>query len=193
MSSEANKLLTAIESGDLKAAESLFLLAYRELRQIASSLMRNERAGHTLQSTALVHEAYLRLIGPDGEEKSWQSRGHFFTAAAEAMRRILIEKARSKARKKRGTDAKRITFDEDCFDMEEPAEQLLALDEALCILESAEPLLANIVKLRYFAGMTAPETAVALGTSESTIHRGWKSARAWLLREIKENHTKTGA
>lgn len=189
MSNEAVQLLTAIESGNLKAAESLFPLAYKELRQIAGSLMRNERAGHTLQPTALVHEAYLRLIGGDGKERSWQSRGHFFTAAAEAMRRILIENARSKSRKKRGQNAHHITFDEQCFHMDTPSDQMIALDEALNQLERNDLVLANIVKLRYFAGMTAPETALALGISESTVHRGWKSARAWLLREIKENST----
>lgn len=179
-------MLNAINSGDQKAAESLFQLAYKELRQIAGNMMCNERVGHTLQPTALVHEAYLRLIGPYGEEKNWQSRGHFFTAAAEAMRRILIENARSKSRKKRGNNAQRTTFDEQCYENEPPNDRLIALDEALSKLESLDFQLANIVKLRFFAGLTAREIAAVLSISESTVHRSWRSARAWLLREIQE-------
>jgi RNA polymerase sigma factor (TIGR02999 family) len=186
MPTEVTQLLDAIESGDSKAAEELLPLAYSELRKIAAHMMANERAGHTLQPTALVHEAYQRLAGPDGEERSWESRGHFFSAAAEAMRRILIENARRKACKKRGANAQRTTFDEERFEIPVPSEQILAVDEALGKLEETSPDLAKIVKLRYFAGMKAPEIASALGTSESTVNRAWKSAKAWLFREISE-------
>jgi RNA polymerase sigma factor (TIGR02999 family) len=125
-------------------------------------------------------------VGTDGAERSWESRGHFFSAAGEAMRRILVEAARKKSRLKRGNNAKPITFDEECFQMDEPSEQLLAVDEALAKLEDVNELLAKIVKLRYFAGMKVAEIAAALGTSESTVNRSWKSAKAWLYREMED-------
>lgn len=187
MSHEVTALLNAIESGNSQAAEELLPLAYKELRQMAQAMMNNERPGHTLQATALVHEAYLRLAGPDGSKKSWECRGHFFAAAAEAMRRILIENARKKSRQKRGANPKRITLDENDFEIDNPSEQLLALDEALSRLEEADNLLAKIVKLRYFAGLTTQEVALAIGKSESTVNRSWKTARTWLFREISEN------
>jgi RNA polymerase sigma factor (TIGR02999 family) len=186
MPSDVTQLLNAIESGDAHAAGNLLPLAYNELRKMAQNMMRHERSGHTLQPTALVHEAYLRLVGPEGEERSWENRSYFFAAAAEAMRRILIENARRKGRHKRGANAQHITFDENCFDLEEPSKQLLALDDALTRFEEIDPFRAKIVKLRYFAGLTANEVAAALNKSESTVNRGWKQARVWLFREISE-------
>ncbi|YCM45731.1 sigma-70 family RNA polymerase sigma factor [Verrucomicrobiaceae bacterium 227] len=184
---EVTRILEAVESGDTQAVEKLLPLAYTELRRIAANKMAGERAGHTLQATALVHEAYLRLVGPDGEEVAWNSRGHFFAAAAEAMRRILIESARRKMSKKRGENPEMTSFDEERFETEVPSERLVAVDQALTKLEAESPDIAKIVKLRYFAGMTVPEIAAALGSSESTVNRTWKVAKAWLYREIGED------
>lgn len=186
MPKDVTQLLSAIESGNSQAAEDLLPLAYNELRRIAQNMMRHERQGHTLQPTALVHEAYLKLVGPDGEERHWKSRGYFFAAAAEAMRRILIENARKKLRHKRGEKAQHITFDENAFVLDEPSEQLLALNDALNRLEQVDPLLEKIVKLRYFAGLKTQEVATVLGKSESTVNRSWKAARAWLFREMTD-------
>lgn len=183
---EVTRILEAMESGDRQAAEGLLPLAYKELRRIAAHKMASERPGHTLQPTALVHEAYLRLVGPEGEQPHWKSRGHFFAAAAEAMRRILIESARRKMSIKRGENPEMTTFDEEKFEIETPPERLVAVDEALSKLETQNPDFARIVKLRYFAGMTAPEIASALDTSVSSVNRTWKSAKVWLYREIGE-------
>ena len=182
--SEVTEILDAVERGDRLAAEKLFPLAYQELRRLAASKMENERAGHTLQPTALVHEAYLRLVGPDGEERSFESRGHFFAAAATAMRRILIDNARRKQSKKRGGEFEQTSFDEGKLGFEVPSEEVLAVDEALGKLEGEHPELAEVVKLRYFAGMSIPEVAAVLGKSPSTVDRVWRAARAWLFREI---------
>ncbi len=181
---DVTRILNAVENGDTRAAEQLLPLAYQELRQIAANKMASEREGHTLQPTALVHEAYLRLVGDDGNEPQWKSRGHFFSAAAEAMRRILIEHARRKMAQKRGADAPNTEFDDQKFQVELPPKRLLALDEALTKLEQEHPELAQIVKLRYFAGMTVPEMASCLETSTSTVNRSWKTAKVWLYREI---------
>lgn len=187
MDSDVTRILNAVESGDTGAAADLLPLAYAELRRIAASKMANERAGHTLQPTALVHEAYMRLVGPDGEEGAhWNSRGHFFSAAAEAMRRILIGSARRKMSLKRGANPQMTTYDEEQYATEVPDERLVAVDEALTKLEELNPDFAEIVKLRYFAGMTVPEIAAALGSSVSTVNRTWKSAKVWLYREIGE-------
>lgn len=181
---DVTRILEAVESGDTAAAEQLLPLAYDELRRIAASKMANQRAGHTLQPTALVHEAYLRLLGPDGKQVRWNSRGHFFVAAAEAMRRILIESIRRKQAVKRGGDQARTTWDEAEFETEVPPDNILAVHEALAALQQSHPELAKVVLLRYFAGMTIEETAASLDTSESTIERQWRAARAWLHREI---------
>lgn len=181
---EVTRILQAVQSGETEAAEHLLPLAYDELRRIAANKMASQRAGHTLQPTALVHEAYLRLLGPDGEEVQWNSRGHFFVAAAEAMRRILIESIRRKQARKRGGDLVRTEWDEAAFETEVPDERILAVHEALATLQEARPELAKIVLLRYFAGLTIEETAASLDTSESTVERQWRAARAWLQREI---------
>jgi RNA polymerase sigma factor (TIGR02999 family) len=185
--SEITRILDAVNSGEAEAAEQLLPLAYKELRAIAAHKMVSERDGHTLQPTALVHEAYLRLLGNDGENRSWDSRGHFFTAAAEAMRRILIESARKKNRIKRGGEAHRTTYDESKLEFAAPKDEILDVDEALRKLEIENPEFAKVVKLRYFAGLTVAETASALGVSESTVQRTWNSARAWLYREISDS------
>lgn len=185
--SELTRILDAASDGDTEAAEQLLPLAYRELRQIAAQKMVGEREGHTLQPTALVHEAYLRLVGKDGESRRWENRGHFFAAAAEAMRRILIDSARKKNRIKRGGEVHRTTFEESKLEFAVPSDEILAVDEALKLLETQNPEFAKVVKLRYFAGLTIPETAHALGVSESTVQRTWTSARAWLYREIADS------
>ena len=181
---DVTRILKAVEAGHTEAAEELLPLAYKELKRIAANKMASEREGHTLQPTALVHEAYLRLVGPDGEAFQWKGRSHFFAAAAEAMRRILIEHARRKASQKRGANAQATEFDEMRFAAPARSEQILAVDEALARMEKEYPDLAMVVKLRYFAGMTVPETAEALGVSVSTVNRNWQAGKVWLYREI---------
>ena len=182
---QATRLLEAINNGEAAAAQELLPLVYDELRKLARAKMHQERAGHTLEATALVHEAYLRLVGD--EKSPWQSRGHFFAAAAEAMRRILIEHARMKAAIKHGGDRQRVEFDQTtpitspCDNIDD----LLALDEALVKLEAEHPLHAMLVKLLYFAGLTLEEAADALGMSKTTAHRHWTFARAWLFEATK--------
>ena len=183
---EITRILEAVDGGDAAAAEALLPLAYDELRRIAAQKMASERAGHTLQPTALVHEAYLRLLGPDGSELEWKSRGHFFAAAAQAMRRILIDSARRKQTVKRGERADHTELDESKLEFAVPSEEILAVEEALQTLEKEDPELARVVMLRYFAGMTIPETASALGVSTSHIDRQWLCAKAWLRREISQ-------
>jgi RNA polymerase sigma factor (TIGR02999 family) len=184
---EVTRILDAVEAGDTQAAEQLLPLVYDELRRIAANKMKAERAGHTLQPTALVHEAYIRLLKPDGSQPKWNSRGHFFVAAAEAMRRILIESIRRKQALKRGGGLVRTTWDDAQFETEVPADNILAVHEALELPEQSHPDLAKVVLLRYFAGMTTEETASSLDTSESSIDRQWRTARAWLQREISES------
>ena len=188
MNEEVTRLLNAVEAGDGLASEQLIPLAYKELRQIAASKLAEERPGHTLQPTALVHEAWIRLVGPEAEKTPlWKSRGHFFAAAAEAMRRILIESARRKMSAKRGSNPQMTDLNEDKIEAEAPSERLIAVDEALESLEEEHPEFAKIVKMKYFAGMTVAEIAAVLDTSESTINRTWKSAKVWLYREIGED------
>ncbi len=181
--SDVTRILTAIEQGDPVAAEKLLPLVYDELRMLAAQKMSQENPGHTLQATALVHEAYLRLVGP-GQVQAFDHCGHFFAAAAEAMRRILIERARRKQRTKHGGELKRIDL-EDVADLgrDSPAE-LLSLDEALRKLAVEDPPKARLVELRYFAGLTNDEAAVALGISAVTAKRHWRYVRAWLKREL---------
>lgn len=181
---EITRILNAVSKGDTRASEQLLPLAYDELRRIAASKMRNQRAGHTLQATALVHEAYLRILGPDGEQSKWNGKGHFFVAAAEAMRRILIESIRRKQSQKRGGEFIRTEWDEANIQTEVPQEDILAVHEALKSLEKDHPDLAKVVVMRYFAGMTVEEVASSLEVSQSTIDRHWRAARAWLQREL---------
>jgi RNA polymerase sigma factor (TIGR02999 family) len=185
--SDVSQLLQAIAEGERQSTERLFPLVYEELRRIAMNQFTKEMAGHTLQPTALVHEAYLRLIGPVGANgPAWENRGHFFAAAAEAMRRILIENARRKGRLKRGGGAERIPLTEEDHPVCPLDDELLALDEALVKLEQVDSQKAALVKLRFFAGMTADATAEILGISVSTAERWWAFARAWLRREMEK-------
>jgi RNA polymerase sigma factor (TIGR02999 family) len=181
--SDVTHLLNAIEQGDPHAAGQLLPLLYDELRRLAAQQLGREKAGQTLQPTALVHEAYLRLVGK-GDEPHWDGRGHFFAAAAEAMRRILVENARHKRSLKQGGDRVRREFDEVQPAAPEPVEDLLALDEALDKLAIKDPQKAELVKLRYFAGMTIEEASAVLGISAATAKRHWAYTRAWLYQEI---------
>ena len=182
--SEVTRLLDAATAGDRHAAANLLPLVYDELRKLAASRLAQETPGQTLQATALVHEAYLRLIGP-ADEAHWESRGHFFAAAAEAMRRILVDAARRKGAIRHGGELARLQLEPDLAAAPEIREDLVALDEALEQLAVADPLKADLVKLRYFAGLTLPEAAAALGISERTAGRHWAFARAWLRRAIE--------
>ncbi len=175
-------ILEAINAGDAAAEDQLLPLVYDELRKIARSRMARERPGQTLQPTALVHEAYLRLFG--GEKPSWESRAHFFGAAGEAMRRILIERARKKGRLMRGGDRRRVELDTSAGRTEPPSDEVLALDESLSELESIDSKMAQVVKLRYFAGLTVEETASAMASSPRTVHRQSVAARAWLQSKL---------
>jgi len=178
-------LLQAAEGGDAGAAEQLLPLVYDELRKLAAHKMANEIPGQTLQPTALVHEAWLRLVGNEGQQ--WNSRGHFFGAAAEAMRRILIENARRKRRIKHGGEMRRVDFTSLDVAITSDDEQLLALDEALEKLAQRDELGAQLIKLRFFAGLSNVEAAKLLGIPERTAKRTWAYARAWLFEELKKN------
>lgn len=180
---DVTEILTAIDRGDRAAASELLPLVYLELRRLAESRMKQERPGQTLQPTALVHEAFLRLVGDDAEQ--WDGRGHFFAAAAEAMRRILIENARRRGRLKRGGDLHRRELDDNISDVDcENVDDLLALDDALTKLAQEDAQLSKLVELRYFTGLTIEETAKILGVSPRTTKRNWAYARAWLQREM---------
>jgi RNA polymerase sigma factor (TIGR02999 family) len=176
-------VLNAIENGDPRAAEQLLPLVYDELRQLAARRLAHEKPGQTLQATALVHEAHLRLVGPD-PARTWDSRGHFFAAAAEAMRRILVENARRKQARKHGGDQRRADLDLDALVAPEPEMDLLALDAALDRLARRDPQKARLVELRYFAGLTGDQAAAVLGISPSGADRQWVYTRAWLRREL---------
>ena len=182
--SEVTHLLSAIDRGDPHAASQLLPLVYDELRQLAAHKLAHETPGQTLQPTALVHEAYLRLVG-EGEEPRWDSRGHFFAAAAEAMRRILVENARGKQAAKRGGGRARADLDMNQLAVPEVREDLLALDEALDRLTAADPEASRLVQLRYFAGLTLAEAAQVLGVSPRTADRLWAYARAWLRGDLE--------
>jgi RNA polymerase sigma factor (TIGR02999 family) len=183
--SEVTRILSAIEQGDPSAAELLLPLVYDELRRLAAAQLAREKPGQTLDATALVHEAYLRLVDNDPAQP-WNSRGHFFAAAAAAMRRILVDNARRKRSLKRGGDRARLDCDELPL-AAEPREDLLALDAALDKLATTDRVAADLVQLRYFAGLTLPEAAEALAISPRTAGRLWAFARAWLRREIEED------
>jgi RNA polymerase sigma factor (TIGR02999 family) len=180
---DVTRILSAIEQGDPHAAEQLLPLVYDELRKLAAQKLEQEKPGQTLQATALVHEAYLRLVG-NGEGLRWNGRGHFFAAAAEAMRRILVERARSKARVKHGGDWRRVDFEELDVTTSVSAEQLVALDDALTRLAALDHLAGELVKLRYFAGLPLDQATAALGVSTATAYRHWAYARAWLCSEL---------
>jgi len=181
--SDATQLLTAVEQGEPLAAEKLLDLVYEELRRLAAFKMASAAPGHTLQPTALVHEAWLRLVG--GRNPTFKDRAHFFRAAAEAMRHILIDRARRKQSKRHGGDYERVDWEGFELAVESADDQLLAVDEALEKLARAYPLQADLVKLRYFAGMTNEEVAEALGISVSTAKNYWTFSRTWLLHEIE--------
>ena len=180
---EVTRILSALDEGDPHAAEQLLPLVYDELRKLAAARMAQEAPGQTLQATALVHEAYLRLVDTE-KVQHWNSRGHFFAAAAEAMRRILVEQARRKRRLKHGGDRRQVDLDKVLHVCEAPDDDLPALDEALSRLEGTDPLAAKLVKLRYFAGLTVPQAAEALGISLRAAERNWTYARTWLHREL---------
>jgi RNA polymerase sigma factor (TIGR02999 family) len=182
--SEVTRILSVIEQGDPSAAERLLPLVYDELRKLAAQKLARETPGQTLQPTALVHEAYLRLVG-EAEEQHWDSRGHFFAAAAEAMRRILVEIARQKASLKRGGDRDRRDVVDSLLAAPEPREDLVALDAALTKLAETDKQAAELVQLRYFAGLPIREIAEILGIAPRTADRLWAFARAWLHQEIE--------
>ena len=181
--SEITAILARMHQGDARAADELAPLICTELRKLASSAMALQPPGQTLQPTALVHEAWLKLTG--SSHTAWNDHGHFLRAAAEAMRQILIDRARARARLKRGGDRVRVELDEVDIATEAPPEALLLVDEALERLEREHPDKAELVKLRFYAGLSIAETAQALGVSEKTVNRHWTHARAWLFREIK--------
>ena len=181
--SEATAILDAIRKGDAKASVAFLNLVYNELRHLAASKMAREAPGQTLQATALVHEAWLRLVGD--ENRRFEDRTHFFAAAAEAMRRILIERARSRKAMRHGGEFERVNLEEDMLASPEGDEQLLALDDALEKLKLKHPIHARVVALRYFAGMGNEEIAALLGMSLSSVKNYWVFSKAWLFREIK--------
>jgi len=180
---EITRILERVEQGDGKAAEELLPLVYEELRKLAAHKMAQEAAGNTLQPTALVHEAWLRLVG--APEQNWNSRNHFFMAAAQAMRRILIERARQKSRLKRGGDQQRVPLEELDLATNADSETLLLVEEAMERLAGADPVKARLVELRFFTGLSLAEAAQVLGVSEPTAKRYWNYARAWLFQEIE--------
>ena len=183
--SDVTRILSAIEQGDAQAAEQLLPLVYEELRKLAAQRMAQEKPGQTLQATALVHEAYIRLVNVD-KAQHWNSRGHFFAAAAEAMRRILVDNARAKQTEKRGGGRVRRNLDAVDVSIPQDSEKLLALNEALEKLAKTDPQVAELVKLRYFGGLTNREAAEVLGISARSATEYWSYAKAWLLREIED-------
>jgi RNA polymerase sigma factor (TIGR02999 family) len=184
--SEVTQILSAIEQGDPHAAEQLLPLVYDELRRLAAAKLAKEKPGQTLEATALVHEAYVRLVGrpSEGAAREWEGRGHFFAAAAEAMRRILVEKARRKGRQKHGGGRPRVDIQLAHIVSPMPDENLLALDEAMTRLAAEDPIRARLVQLRFYAGLNNEEAAKILGISGVTAKRYWRHARAWLHREV---------
>jgi RNA polymerase sigma factor (TIGR02999 family) len=183
--SDVTRILNAVERGDAKAADELLPVIYEELRLLAAQKLSREAPGQTLQATALVHEAYVRLVG--NEPQSWENRGHFFAAAAEAMRRILVENARRKRRARHGGGLQRVELSDSVAAEpdERVADDLIALDEALAKFARKDRLKADLVQLRYFAGLTIPQAALALGISHATAERHWVYARCWLRAEIQ--------
>jgi RNA polymerase sigma-70 factor (ECF subfamily) len=183
---EVTMLLFALTRGDEDAAAKLMPVVYNELRRLAGSYMRRERADHTLQATALVHEAYLKLI--DQRSVNWQSRAHFFGVSAQLMRRILIDHARSLSRHKRGGEQKKVSLDEVVVFAERQADELLAVDDSLNVLAKIDPRQARVVELRFFGGLSVEEAADVLGVSPKTVKREWSVAKAWLSADLKQRH-----
>jgi RNA polymerase sigma factor (TIGR02999 family) len=181
--SDVTQILRRVEEGDMQAAEQLLPLVYEELRKLAAARLAQERPGQTLQPTALVHEAYARLVGT-GDARQWDSEGHFFSAAAEAMRRILIERARRRAAVKHGGERQRIDLGDELLVSDERAAELLALDEALAALEQHDAQAAQVVKLRYFAGLSHQDTASAMNITRRAADRLWALAKAWLYQRM---------
>jgi RNA polymerase sigma-70 factor, ECF subfamily len=185
-SQEVTMLLSALTNGEEGAASKLIPVVYDELRRLAGSYMRRERVDHTLQATALVNEAYLKLI--EQRAVNWQSRAHFFGVAAQLMRRILIDYARGHTREKRGGEQKKVSLDEVILFSEQQADELLAVDDSLNLLEKMDPRQARVVELRFFAGLSVEEAAEALGVSPKTVKRDWSVAKAWLYADLKERY-----
>ena len=182
--SEVTRIITSIQQGNAQAADELLPLVYQELRRLAAQRMKKEKPGQTLQATALVHEAYIRLVGSEGQ--NWDGRTHFFAAAAEAMRRILIENARRKKRLKHGGDRQKVDLDQAELAIDGPCDDLIALDEALEKLANTDKASADLLKLRFFAGLTMEQAANILGIGRRTADRNWAYARAWLYRAINK-------
>jgi len=187
---DVTRILNAIEQGDPRAADELLPVVYEELRLLAARKMSRERPGQTLQATALVHEAYIRLAG--SQDQDWKGRTHFFAAAAEAMRRILIENARRKGRLKHGGGRDRVEMQTSDLAIEGPSDDVIALDEALTKLAQEDQVVADLVKMRYFAGLTLEQSAEILGIARRTADRYWAYARAWLHKEIAKGDTPDG-
>jgi RNA polymerase sigma-70 factor, ECF subfamily len=185
-SQEVTMLLSALTNGEDGAASKLIPVVYDELRRLAGSYMRRERVDHTLQATALVNEAYLKLI--EQRAVNWQSRAHFFGVAAQLMRRILIDYARGHTREKRGGEQKKVSLDEVFLFSEQQADELLAVDDSLNLLAKMDPRQARVVELRFFAGLSVEEAAEALGVSPKTVKRDWSVAKAWLYADLKERY-----
>ena len=188
---DVTQILNAIQQGDPHAADQLLPLVYDELRKLAAQKLAQEKPGQTLQATALVHEAYLRLVGRD-QAQNWDSRGHFFAAAAEAMRRILINQARDKKRIKRGGDRRRVDLDRLAKVDDASDEDLLAMDDALALLARQNKACAELVKLRFFTGLTQAEAAACLGISRRTANRYWAFARVWLYDALRKSIDSSG-
>jgi RNA polymerase sigma factor (TIGR02999 family) len=182
---DVTRIMSAIEAGDPHAAAELLPLVYEELRRLAAQRLAQEKAGHTLEPTALVHEAYLRLVG-NRQGGHWDHRGHFFAAAAEAMRRILVDNARRKQTVRHGGERRRVPLRDDHRISESP-DDLLALDDVLTCFAAEEPAKAELVKLRFFAGLSIPEAAAALGISVASAERWWAYARTWLFSELQDD------
>jgi len=182
--SDVTRILNAMERGDAKATDELLPVVYEELRLLAAQKLSHESPGQTLQATALVHEAYIRLVG--NEPQSWENRGHFFAAAAEAMRRILIENARRKKRLKHSNGREKVDLTEADIAIDRAVDDLLALDDALAKLAQEDPVKAELVKLRYFAGLTLEQAAEVLNISRATASRYWSYVQAWLFHEIRD-------
>jgi RNA polymerase sigma-70 factor, ECF subfamily len=182
---EVTMLLSAVTRGDPEAASRLIPMVYAEMRRLAASYMRRERADHTLQATALVHEAYMKLVE---QRADWQSRAHFFGVAAQLMRRILIDHARGHLREKRGGEFQKVSLDEALVFSEQQSKELLAVDEALQRLAKMDPRQARVVELRFFGGLSVEETAQVLAVSPKTVKRDWSVAKAWLYADLKDRH-----
>ena len=189
--SQASLLLARIRDGDRLASESLFPLVYEELKQLAQAKLNRESTGQTLQATALVHEAFLRMLGPEAQSPQWDDLGHFFGAASQAMRRILIDRARQKGGRKRGGGMIRQAIDEGALSSplsdDQSPDLLLALEEAMTALAQSDPMAEELVRLRFFAGLTVPQAADCLGISERSAHRLWQFARTWLFHAMTAN------